>query len=143
MIKKFFIILFLIISIVLILLYFLAYDKSTNLYVPFDIRLSKDGSKLNFVVSTDYSEVIPMFKKIKTKYIDNKILVTFYFNKIYPNVFNIENDFTINLDSSYNEIYFYSGSPNEEYYLAIKKNEVSNNWERVKWSEWPKRCCFL
>ena len=132
--KKLFLVLFIIILIVFILLYFLGYTKSTNKFYPYSIRLSSDGSSLNFHVSASFVEHLTVLRRIKTKQVENKILVTIYSNRILPALFNESNEFEIKLDSLTDEIYFYQGIPSQEYYLAIKKNITTNEWEKVDYS---------
>lgn len=140
--KKICLFLFIIVMLIIIILYFFGFTKSTYSFYPLNnIHLSEDGSKLYFSVMSEYIEHIPMLRKIKTKKVDNRILITFYTNRILLSFFRTD-EFKINIDSSCNEIYFYKGLPNQEYYLAIKKNEVSNKWERVPLGEWPNGVIF-
>lgn len=127
--KKILIIVIAIIFFILALIFISTGFKKRTDVVLNNYSISEDGTKmkLDIVISSS----VGYSRDIKVKQGGDNKYITFYSTYGFINSkLGAKNEFEIELNPSCSEIYFYKGDGG--YTLVLQKNEVSNQWERVK-----------
>lgn len=93
-----------------------------------DYSVFEDSNVMTLQVGLESS--MGYIRTIKMSENGNRKYITFYSTYGLNSDIGAKNKFQIELQSSCDEIYFYSG--NDEYKLKLKKNNETNEWERIK-----------
>jgi hypothetical protein len=125
--KKIVISTILMIIIVIVLLAFITGGKMAGVFLN-DYAISEDGHVMTLKVGVASS--LGYVRTFKVRQDDNKLYLTFYSTFGLNSKIGATNEFQIKLASSASEIYFYRG--NIGYELILKKNEDSNEWQKIK-----------
>lgn len=123
--KKILLISLLIISVLGILFIKTGFTKQTDVYLD-DYTISEDGGILT--LKTSIASSIGYTRTLKVKHGGDNLYITFYPTFGLNNPIGSKNTFPIEITPLNEAIYFYSG--NGGYKLILKKNPLTNHWDR-------------
>lgn len=115
-----------IVAIGIVLFFFGVGGKRTDVYLQ-DFQVSEDGTRMRMKVAVSSS--MGYIRTLKVKQGGDNQYITFYSTFGLNNKFGAKNEFEIEVNPTYEEIYFYRG--NGDYELELRK-DLDNNWVQEK-----------